>query len=89
VGRALPRGERRAASLSRPRPLVDHDRQHRPGNYAASKSGLFGFTKTLAREAAFALGTADKLSRDGIGLTVNAVTPGLIETDMTAPCPRR
>jgi NAD(P)-dependent dehydrogenase (short-subunit alcohol dehydrogenase family) len=50
-------------------------------NYAASKSGLFGFTKTLAREAAFALAKADKLSADGIGLTVNAVTPGLIETD--------
>ena len=37
-------------------------------NYAASKSGLFGFTKTLAREAAFALAKADRLSADGIGL---------------------
>jgi 3-oxoacyl-[acyl-carrier protein] reductase len=40
-------------------------------NYAASKAGLIGFTKALAREVA---------SR---GITVNAVTPGLIETDMT------
>jgi acetoacetyl-CoA reductase/3-oxoacyl-[acyl-carrier protein] reductase len=56
-------------------------------NYAASKSGLFGFTKTLAREAAFALAKADKLSDDGVGLTVNAVTPGLIETEMTSAVP--
>ena len=41
-------------------------------NYAASKAGLLGFTKSLAREVA---------SR---GITVNAVAPGLIETDMTA-----
>ena len=52
-------------------------------NYAASKSGLLGFTKSLAREAALAISKAGKVG-DGIGLTVNAVTPGLIETDMTA-----
>jgi 3-oxoacyl-[acyl-carrier protein] reductase len=40
--------------------------------YAASKAGLLGMTKSLARELA---------SR---GITVNAVTPGYIETDMTA-----
>ena len=55
-------------------------------NYAASKSGLLGFTKSLAREAALALGKAGGLD-GGIGLTVNAVTPGLIETDMTAAIP--
>ena len=41
-------------------------------NYAASKAGLVGFTKSVAREVA---------SR---GITVNAVAPGFIETDMTA-----
>ena len=40
-------------------------------NYAASKAGLIGFSKALAREVA---------SR---GITVNVVAPGLIETDMT------
>jgi short-subunit dehydrogenase len=58
-------------------------------NYAASKSGLFGFTKTLAREAAFALARAGKLSEDGVGLTVNAVTLGLIQSEMTAAVPAK
>jgi NAD(P)-dependent dehydrogenase (short-subunit alcohol dehydrogenase family) len=55
-------------------------------NYAASKSGEFGLTKTLAREAALALRLSGKLET-GIGLTVNCVTPGLIETDMVATIP--
>lgn len=40
-------------------------------NYAASKAGMMGFTKSLAREVG---------SR---GITVNCVAPGFIETDMT------
>jgi NAD(P)-dependent dehydrogenase (short-subunit alcohol dehydrogenase family) len=45
-------------------------------NYAASKAGLFGFTKTLALEVA----------RKGI--TVNCVAPGYTETDMVAAVPK-
>jgi 3-oxoacyl-[acyl-carrier protein] reductase len=44
-------------------------------NYAASKAGLIGLTKSVALEVA---------SR---GITVNAVTPGLIDTDMTRAIP--
>lgn len=41
-------------------------------NYAASKAGIIGMTKSVAREVA---------SR---GITCNAIAPGFIETDMTA-----
>lgn len=51
-------------------------------NYAASKSGLFGLTMSLAREAAFALKRAGRLDPYGVGITVNAVAPGFIETEM-------
>jgi 3-oxoacyl-[acyl-carrier protein] reductase len=40
-------------------------------NYAASKAGIMGFTKSLAREVGVR------------GITVNAIAPGFIETDMT------
>jgi acetoacetyl-CoA reductase/3-oxoacyl-[acyl-carrier protein] reductase len=59
-------------------------------NYAASKSGLFGLTKTLAREAAFLLGKAGRLADpDGVGLTVNTVTPGFIATEMLEHVPAK
>ena len=44
-------------------------------NYAASKAGIIGFSKSLARE----------LGRRGV--TVNVVAPGYVETDMTAALP--
>jgi acetoacetyl-CoA reductase len=56
-------------------------------NYAASKSGLFGLTKSLAREAIFQLNRAQRPPGDGVGVTVNAVTPGYIATDMMATIP--
>jgi len=45
-------------------------------NYAASKAGLFGFTKSLALEMAQR------------GITVNVVAPGFIETEMVAAVPK-
>jgi 3-oxoacyl-[acyl-carrier protein] reductase len=56
-------------------------------NYAASKSGLFGLTKSLAKEAIFQLNHSGRPVGDGVGLTVNAVTPGFIATDMLATIP--
>ena len=55
-------------------------------NYTAAKSGLFGLTKTLAKEAALALRVAGTLEK-GIGVTVNCVTPGLTHTDMVVTIP--
>jgi acetoacetyl-CoA reductase/3-oxoacyl-[acyl-carrier protein] reductase len=58
-------------------------------NYAAAKAGLIGFTMALAREVAFMLGRTGKLSEDSSNITVNVVTPGLIETAMTAGMPEK
>jgi 3-oxoacyl-[acyl-carrier protein] reductase len=58
-------------------------------NYAASKAGLFGLTKTLAREACFQLARAGKLTEDGIGVTVNTVTPGYVSTEMVESIPEK
>lgn len=46
-------------------------------NYAASKAGLIGFTRSVARELATR------------GITVNAVAPGYIETEMTRELPEK
>jgi 3-oxoacyl-[acyl-carrier protein] reductase len=58
-------------------------------NYAASKSGLFGLTKTLAREACFHLARSGKLTEDSIGVTVNTVTPGFVATEMVEAIPEK
>ncbi len=46
-------------------------------NYAAAKSGIHGFTKALAREGA------------AVNVTVNAIAPGYVETDMVRAVPEK
>jgi 3-oxoacyl-[acyl-carrier protein] reductase len=46
-------------------------------NYAASKAGIMGFTKSVARELATR------------GITVNAVAPGFVDTEMTKNLPEK
>jgi NAD(P)-dependent dehydrogenase (short-subunit alcohol dehydrogenase family) len=59
-------------------------------NYAASKSGLFGLTRTIAREAAAMLHKAGHLDDEQcVGLTVNTVAPGLVATEMIGHVPDR
>jgi 3-oxoacyl-[acyl-carrier protein] reductase len=48
-------------------------------NYATTKSGLFGFTRSIALE----------LANDGANATANCVAPGFVETDMLAEVPDR
>jgi NAD(P)-dependent dehydrogenase (short-subunit alcohol dehydrogenase family) len=58
-------------------------------NYAASKSGLFGLTMTLAREAAKAMVKAHKQGPDCRGVTVNTVAPGFVKTEMLDSVPEK
>ena len=63
---------KRAGSIINMSSIVGLHGQGGQVNYAASKAGLIGFTKSLAKETA------------GRAVRVNAIAPGYIETDMTA-----
>jgi len=58
-------------------------------NYAASKAGMLGLTKTLAKETAFILARAGRLVDNGVGITVNTVTPGFVATEMIENIPEK
>src|SRR6202035_3210553 len=58
-------------------------------NYAASKSGQLGLMMTLAREAAFANLKDERHGPQSAGITVNAVAPGFIATEMVSAMPAR
>jgi NAD(P)-dependent dehydrogenase (short-subunit alcohol dehydrogenase family) len=86
LGHMLERGTGRIVNVSS---VVGEMGNLGQANYAAAKSGLFGLTKTLAKECAASLAKAGKLDEDSVGVTVNAVTPGFIATDMLASVPEK
>lgn len=67
--------ERRYGRIVQISSIVGQVGNYGQANYAAAKAALFGFTKTLAKELATR------------GVTVNAVAPGFIETEMVAAVP--
>jgi acetoacetyl-CoA reductase len=69
----LERGSGRIVNISS---VIGQTGNRGQANYAASKAGLIGFTKSLALEVA------------SKGITVNCVAPGFIETDMVAGVPQ-
>ncbi len=71
AGRAQAHDQQRSGRIINMTSVVGQSGNAGQANYAASKAGLIGFTKALALEVA---------SRN---ITVNAVAPGLIDTDMT------
>lgn len=63
------------AAVAEGLPINGQAGQYGQVNYAAAKSGIHGFTKALAQEGA------------KFGVTVNAIAPGYIDTDMVAAVP--
>jgi acetoacetyl-CoA reductase/3-oxoacyl-[acyl-carrier protein] reductase len=86
LGHMIERGSGRIVNISS---VIGQQGNIGQANYAAAKAGLFGLTKTLAREAAHAIGKAGKNSEECLGVTVNCVAPGFIDTDMTANVPEK
>jgi len=69
-------GRKRGGSIINMASVVGVHGNGGQANYAASKAGLIGMTKSLAHEVA------------GRGIRVNAIAPGFIESDMTAVLPQ-
>lgn len=79
----LPRGTGRIISIGS---IVGDIGNMGQANYSASKSGLYGLTKSIAREVAYLMGKKGQLG-EGPGLTVNCVSPGVINTEMVQAIP--
>jgi acetoacetyl-CoA reductase/3-oxoacyl-[acyl-carrier protein] reductase len=86
LGHMVERGSGRIVNISS---IIGQTGNIGQTNYAASKAGLFGLTMSMAKEAAFALKKAGTLTPDGLNITVNAVAPGFIETDMLDGVPEK
>ena len=86
LGHMLERGSGRIVNISS---IIGQIGNIGQTNYAASKAGLFGMTMSLAKEAAFALKKSGKATPRGRNITVNAVAPGFIETEMLAGVPEK
>src|SRR6202043_1164243 len=82
----LERGTGRIVNISS---LIGQQGNIGQANYAASKSGQFGLMMTLAREAAFANLKDERHGPRSPGVTVNAVAPGFVATEMVASVPER
>jgi acetoacetyl-CoA reductase/3-oxoacyl-[acyl-carrier protein] reductase len=86
LGHMLERGTGRIVNISS---LAGQSGNIGQSNYAASKSGMFGLTKTMALEVASTLAREERLDPFGVGLTVNCVAPGYTTTDMMSSVPEK